>query len=236
MTILLIWWLMLAGFPIQAEQPPSYTQTYLIFIRGAQVGAETVWERTDKDGNRVVESKDEMFVTDGLGTKRMAFETTMVFVKNTTVPMRYLYRYTSGDAKDYCEVTVKGAKITRVLSRAGNVSEATADFLPGMVILDFNVFYQYDMLSRVYDFKKGGRQVFSDFIPVIGNDLQLAVTRLEDSQLAYAKGSIPVRNFKIEFIGVRAGNYSTDENGRLVRLIMREQDLEVVRKDLVPDK
>jgi len=78
--------------------------------------------------------------------------------------------------------------------------------------------------------------VFSDFIPVIGNDLQLAVTRLEDSQLAYAKGSIPVRNFKIEFIGVRAGNYSTEENGRLVRLIMREQDLEVVRKDLVPDK
>ena len=236
MTIILIHWLMLAGFSIQAQQSPSYTQTYLIYIRGAQVGSETVSERIDKDGNRVVESQDEMFVSDGLGTKRMAFETTMVFAKDTTVPTRYLYRYTSGDTKDYCEVTIKGAKITRVLSRGGNVSETTADFQPGMVIVDFNVFYQYDVLSRIYNFKKGGRQIFSDFIPVIGNDLQLAVTWLEDSQLAYEKGSVPVRNFKIEFVGVRAGNYSTDKNGRLVRLIMREQDLEVVRKDLVPEK
>jgi len=236
MTIFLIHWLMLAGLPIRAEQAPYYTQTYLIFIRGVQVGTETVSERIDKDGNRVVESQDEMIVSDGLGTKRMAFETSMVFARDATVPMRYLYRYSSGGTKDYCEVTINGTKITRVLSRAGNMSETTADLVPGMVILDFNVFYQYDVLSRIYDFKKRGRQVFSDFIPVIGNDLELAVTWLEDSQLAYEKGSIPVRNFKVEFVGVRAGNYSTDKDGRLVRLIMREQGLEVVRKDLVPEK
>ena len=235
MTSLIVW-LLFAGFSLQAEPPPSYTQTYLIFIRGMQVGSETVTERIDKDGNRIIQSQDEMFVADGLGTKRMAFETTMVFAKDTTVPLNYLYRYTSGDTKDYCEVRIKGAKISRVLSRGGNVSETNADFQPGMVIVDFNVFYQYDVLSRIYDFKKGGRQVFIDFIPVIGNDLQLAVTWLEDSQLAYDKGSIPVRNFKIEFVGVRAGNFSTDKDGRLVRLIMREQDLEVVRKDLVPEK
>jgi hypothetical protein len=37
-------------------------------------------------------------------------------------------------------------------------------------------------------------------------------------------------------VGLRAGNYSTDAKGRLVRLIMAEQGLEVVRKDLVPAK
>lgn len=35
---------------------------------------------------------------------------------------------------------------------------------------------------------------------------------------------------------MRSGNFSTDMSGRLVRLILREQDLEVVRKDLVPEK
>jgi molybdopterin biosynthesis enzyme MoaB len=43
-----------------------------------------------------------------------------------------------------------------------------------------------------------------------------------------------VRNFKIDFFESRIGYFSTDTSGRLVRLIIHDQDLEVVRKDLVP--
>ena len=236
MITLLIGCLALAALSDQADAPPSYQQSYAIFIRGAAAGTETVRELKDKDGNRVVASQHEILLADSLEVKRMAFETTMVFVKDSLVPQRYSYKYLSGDLKDYYEVTVKDAKINRVLSRGGNIIESSGVGQPGMLILDFNVYHQYDTLARLYDFKQRGRQVFTDFMPVIGNEVLLAVTWLEDAQLDYGKGTIPVRNFKIEFMGIRTGVFSTDMNGRLVRLVVREQDLEVVRKDLVPEK
>jgi hypothetical protein len=226
----------LAVFGPQAGPESLYLQTYAVFIRGVPSGTETVSESMDKEGNRVISSQHELMVQDGRESKRLAFETTMVLVKDTVVPMSYSFKYLSGNSKDYYEVKIEGGRITRVLSRGGNVSETAAVMQPGTVILDINVYHQYDLIYRLYDFKKGGRQLFSDFIPVIGTDLPLAVTWLEDSTLDYGKGSMPVRNFKIEFVGVRAGNFSTDMKGRLVRLIMRDQDLEVVRKDLVPEK
>jgi hypothetical protein len=235
-SLLLLAVLCLLGGPRQAEQPPLYSQTYAIYIRAVPAGTETVTERMDQDGNRVASSEHDMIVTDGLETKRMTFETTMVFVKDTPVPRNYSCRYTSGTSKDFYEVTIKDGKITRLLSRAGNKIEGTAVMRPNTVIVDFNVFHHYDMLARLYDFKKGGRQMFGNYIPVIGNEVPLAVTWLGDSKLEYEKGSIPVRNFKIEFVGMRTGNFATDMKGRLVRLIMREQDLEVVRKDLLPEK
>ncbi len=236
MTNLLLCLLSLAGILPQTAPSPLYAQTYAVFIRGMAAGTETVSESTDKDGNRVVSSHHELLVNERSETKRLAFETTEVLARDTVVPMSYSYKYLSGNTKDYYDVTIKGGKISRVLSRGGNTSEATAVMQPGMVILDFNVYHQYDMLSHLYDFKKGGRQIFNDFIPVIGTFIPLAVTWIEDSTLQFGKGSIPVQNFKVEFVGVRAGNFSTDMKGRLVRLIMRDQDLEVVRKDLVPDK
>jgi hypothetical protein len=236
MIFTLLCTLSLAGLLFQDESPALYRQEYAVFIRGARAGTESVNERMDKDGNRVVASEHEILMTDGLEAKRLAFETVMVFAKDTAIPTSYSYKYTSGSLKDYYDVTVKDAKITRTLSRSGNVIESTGAWLPGMLILDFNVYHHYDMLSRLYDFKKRGRQVFSNFMPVIGNVVPLAVTWLEDGNLDYGRGSIPVRNFKVEFVGVRTGLFSTDMNGRLVRLIMKEQDLEVVRKDLVPEK
>ena len=56
-----------------------------------------------------------------------------------------------------------------------------------MVILDFNVYHQYDYLIRKYDMKKRGRQVFANFIPVIGNDIPLAITFLDNEKLKNAK-------------------------------------------------
>jgi hypothetical protein len=220
----------------QAEPAPLYTQTYAIYIRSTFAGTETVSERLDKDGNRVVTSQHEILIMAPSETNRLAFETTTMFVKDTATPASYSFKYLSGSTKDYYDVTLKAGRITRVISRGGKVSEISTAVPPNMIILDVNVYHQYDLLSRLYDFKKGGRQLFNDFIPPLGTDLPVAITWLEDSTLEWAQGTVPVRNFKIEFVGVRAGNFSTDMKGRLVRLIMREQDLEVVRKDLVPDK
>ena len=220
----------------QGEAPPSYAQTYAIFIHGQRAGTESVTERPDKDGGRMIRSQHEMLITDGLEAKRMAFETDTAFARESLVPARYSYRYLSGVSKDYYEVTCKDGRFNRIMSRGGNIIESSGALRSDTLFLDFNVYHQYDLLARVYDFKKRGRQVFHDFIPAIGSEVDLAVTWLEDARLEYDRGAIPVRNYKIEFVGVRSGNLSTDMAGRLVRLIMREQDLEVVRQDLVSGK
>ncbi len=214
---------------------PQYSQTYTVLIKGVPCGTETVTEEWGKDGNLVSSSQSEIFITDGLDTKRLAFVTQMVMSKSNLAPISYSYRYTSGESKDGYEVTVKDGRIRRVLNRGGNLSEVTIPLLGDVTILDFNVYHQYDYLIRKYDAKKGGRQSFHNFVPLIGNEMSLAITRLEDTNLENAKGTLPVRNFKIEFVGIWTGTMSADKSGRLVRLVLRAQDLEVVRKDLLPE-
>jgi hypothetical protein len=55
-----------------------------------------------------------------------------------------------------------------------------------------------------------------------------------DAQLKYEKGSLAVSSYSVEFVGISGGTLSVDKNKRLVRLVIPAQDLEVVRKDLLP--
>jgi len=218
-----------------SDSPPAYSQTYVIFLKGERSGTESVTMRTERNGDIVYASEHEIFVADGLETKRMAFLTELVLAKGSLSPIRYAYKYTSGESRDFCEVTVKGGQIHRVLGRGGRTSEASMPLGDGVLLFDFNVYHHYELLARKYDFKKGGRQMFRGYVPVVGGEIALALTRLEDSELEAGKESIGVRSFRIEFVGVSTGTFSIDKAGRLVRVALRDRDLEVVRKDLIPE-
>jgi hypothetical protein len=227
--------LVLYALPAGAgDKAPAYTQSYAILIKGEIAGTEKVTETVSEAGDVLSASEHEIYVTDGLGTKRMAFTTKMLLAKKTYAPISYSYRYTSGDAGDSYEVAVKGALIRRTLTRSGRTSEVTAPVQPNTVILDFNVYHHYDYLVRRYDAAKGGRQIFSDFVPLIGNDIQLGMTLMGETELKYEKGSVAVSSYSIEFVGIAGGTLFVDKNKRLVRLVIPAQDLEVVRKDLLP--
>jgi hypothetical protein len=216
------------------DKAPVYAQSYAILIKGELAGTENVTETVNEAGDVLSASEHEIYVSDGLGTKRMAFITKMLLAKKTYAPVSYSYKYTSGDAGDSYEVAVKGTLIRRTLTRNGRTSEVTAPVQPNTVILDFNVYHHYDYLVRRYDAVKGGRQIFSDFVPLIGNDIQLAMTLMGDTELKYEKGSVAVSRYSVEFMGIAGGTLSVDKNKRLVRLVIPAQDLEVVRKDLLP--
>jgi hypothetical protein len=227
--------LLLCALPAGAgDKAPVYTQSYAILIKGELAGIENVSETVNETGDVLSASEHEIYVSDGLGTKRMAFTTKMHLAKTSYVPVSYSYKYTSGDLGDSYEVAVKGALIRRTLTRSGHTSEATASVQPNTVILDFNVYHHYDYLVRRYDAVKGGRQIFSDFVPLIGNDIKLALTSMGDTELKYEKGSVAVSGYAVEFVGIAGGTLSVDKNKRLVRLVIPAQDLEVVRKDLLP--
>jgi hypothetical protein len=73
------------------------------------------------------------------------------------------------------------------------------------------VYYQYDYLIRRYDRGKGGRQLFNDFVPLLGTDIPLAVTSLGAAELKLDTGSIEVSKYKVEFVGITQGILSVDE-------------------------
>jgi hypothetical protein len=204
-------------------------------IKGILAGRETVTETTSESGDRLSVSEHDITITDGLETKRMSFSTRMTLSKDTLVPLSYSYKYTSADTADSYDVVIKDAQATRTLRRGDRASEVTVPFPSDMVILDFNVYHQYDYLLHRYNLKKGGRQSFANFIPIIGSDIPVALTFLGNSALEMRKRSIPVRNFSIEFVGIWSGTVSTDKNSRLVRLLIPHQDLEVIREDLFAD-
>lgn len=224
----------LAGLQAAAQKAPEYTQTYAIYIRGEFAGSEKVTEAADEQGNLVSVSEHEVQMLDGLELKRLAFTTSMMLAKGGVVPVDYRLQYTSGTSGDYYEVKVQGTSIRRILSRGGKVSEVEQQAGPDTVIFDFNVYHHYDYLIRRYDFRKKGRQLFRNFVPVVGGEIPLVLTYLDDGELDYGRGKMPVRNFRIELVGVFTGALSVDRDNRLVRLVVREKDLEVLRQDIAP--
>ena len=220
---------------VPVEKPATYSESYVILLKGARAGTETVTEKTEPNGDVVSTSQHDVFVTDGLETKRMTFSTRMALSKSTGIPSAYSYWYTSGGTGDSYDVRIQNSRITRVLNRGGRTSEVTIPLEPGMVFVDFNVYHQYNHLAQRYDFKKGGRQTFADFIPVIGNDIPVALTYLGDEKLPLKTGTLTVRSMRMEFVGIWSGTLWVDNDGRLVRLVVPNQDLEVLRSDLVPD-
>ena len=213
-----------------ARDNESYAQTYLILIKGSAAGNERTSETTAKD-EIVSTSEHEMLITDGLETKRMTFSTKMVLSKANSALLSYSCKY-SGASGDSYDVVVRDNQITRTLKRGDRTNEATTALQANTVLVDFNVYHHYDYLARRYDSKKGGRQLFSNYVPVIGTDIQLALTFLGNDSLDFGKGTVPVRSFKVEFVGIWAGTLSVDKDGRLVRLLVPAQDLEVIRQDL----
>jgi hypothetical protein len=227
--------LLLPSASMAKDAPSSYSQSYLVLIKGDVAGSETVTEKTSAAGELVSTSEHEMIVSDGLQTNRMTFSTRMVLAKTTGAPVSYSYWYTSGNTGDSCEVTIANGQATRTLSRGGRTDQVTAPFEPGMVLLDFNVYHHYDYLIRKYDMKKGGRQTFADFIPVIGTDIPIALTLLGESKQEMKNGALPVREFRVEIVGIWSGSMTVDKEGRLVRLLIPTQDIEAVRRDLMPE-
>jgi len=222
------------GLGIADNGETGYSQTYIIFIDGARAGKETVTEEKDDNGDRVVQSENEIFLAEGLETNRMAFTTRMVLDKKSLKPKSYVFKYTTGNSGDSYEVLIRGNSITRTLQRGGETSVVSASFQPDTVLLDFNVYHQYEYLVRKYDSKKGGRQLFSDFIPIIGSDIPVALTFIENSTIPYRNDTLPLKNYQFEFVGLRSGTVTTEQSGRLVRLVIPNQNLEVIREDVIP--
>jgi hypothetical protein len=231
-VLLLLGLFLFASVVDASDDKESYSQSYTILIKGEAAGSENVKETRGASGELISTSEHEIFVSDGLETKRMAFSTKMVLAKSTMEPKSYSFQYTTEGIGDSYEVHIEGGQVHRTLNRKGQTSSVSVPWQPNMVILDVNVYHLYDYVIPKYNMKKKGRQVFADFQPVIGTDIPLALTYLGDENLEYKQNSISVKHFRMELVN-RTGTVSVDKDGRLIRLLIPSQDLQVMRTDLL---
>ena len=218
-----------------ADEP--YAQTYVIMIENEYAGTETVTEEKDRSGAIIHTSEHELLVNDGQAKNRMAFSTRMVFSRGAKNLQTYVCWYKTGqngNSGDSYDVSVKDGRITRVLTRSGQSVEITTPFTQNMVIVDFNVYYQYEYLINRYDRKKKGTQLFNNFIPVIGNDIPMKVTFIGNETLRFDETDIETSRFRVESADIHTATLFVDKNNRLVVLENPSQELRVIRKDLLP--
>ena len=222
----------LLPLPVAAAEG-DYEQSYVILINGEPAGSEIVRETAGADGTLTSVSEHEIVLTDGIEANRVAYTARTVF-SAAREPVSYHFQYTSGASGDSFEVSVADGQVTRVLTRSGQTSEVSVPIPPDMVIFDFNVYHLADAVAARYDTKKGGRQTFANFIPVVGADLPLEVTATGTGRLKTPAGDLDVRNFRFDMSGIWTGNITVDGVNRLVRLDIPARNLEVVRADLMP--
>jgi len=96
---------------------------------------------------------------------------------------------------------------------------------PLIVVLDNNLYYQYAVLARIYDWSKGGEQTFSVLIP---QDLTPGTVRVVATGSANADGKtyegLKVNSSDLEILLL------LDNSHRLIRLEVPEAKVSVIRE------
>lgn len=116
------------------------------------------------------------------------------------------------------------ARITLEMQGARPFQQDLSFNNPLIVVLDNNLYYQYAVLARIYDWAKGGEQVFPVLIP---QDLTPGTVRVISTGSASADGKsyegLKVNSSDLEI------QLLLDNNHRLIRLEVPEAKVSVIR-------
>lgn len=117
------------------------------------------------------------------------------------------------------------ARITLEMQGAQPFQQDLSFNNPLIIVLDNNLYYQYAVLARIYDWAKGGEQVFPVLIP---QDLTPGTVRVVATGSASADGKtyegLKVSSSDLEILLL------LDSNHRLIRLEVPEAKVSVIRE------
>lgn len=117
------------------------------------------------------------------------------------------------------------ARITLEMQGARPFQQDLSFNNPLIIVLDNNLYYQYAVLARIYDWSKSGEQVFSVLIP---QDLTPGTVKVVATGSASADGKtyegLKVSSSDLEILLL------LDNNHRLIRLEVPEAKVSVIRE------
>ena len=117
------------------------------------------------------------------------------------------------------------ARITLEMQGARPFQQDLSFNNPLIIVLDNNLYYQYAVLARIYDWSKSGEQIFPVLIP---QDLTPGTVRVVSTGSASADGKtyegLKVNSSDLEILLL------LDNNHRLIRLEVPEAKVSVIRE------
>ena len=196
--------------------------SFEIMVNGAQMGKEDFdISPNGASGDWIARGTSEITAPDG----KTSVTGTLEFRADGT-PVRYEWS-TQGAKKAAATITFNGpvASIELHVENSRPFTQQLTFSSPQIVILDNNLYYQYGVLARLYDWQKKGPQTFSVLVPQELTPGTITVQSL---------GSQDVDGKKLDELSVKTEDLEVDvyldSSGRLMRVVAPSSNAEIVRQ------
>lgn len=209
------------AFPASPKPGGLFAQdkgTFRILVNGQQVGKEE-FEISSRGGDWVAHDTSEI---QGAGGTSRVTGTLELHADGT--PAHYEWS-TQGEKKASATIGFEGSTATIDLHIEGR-KPYTQQFTfssPQVVILDNNLYYQYALLARLYDWNRKGTQTFTVLVP---QELTPGSVTVESAGTHDAGGK------KLEELAVKSPDLEVDlflDGQRLVRILSPSTNAEILR-------
>jgi hypothetical protein len=193
--------------------------TFKILVNGQQMGKEE-FDISPNGGDWIAHGTSEIQTPDGT-----THVTGTLQIHSDGTPVRYEWS-TQGAKKASATITFSGP-VASIELRIGDARPFTQQLTfssPQIVILDNNLYYQYAVLARLYDWQKKGPQTFSVLVP---QELTPGTITVE------SMGSQDVDGKKLEELSVKTEDLEVDvylDGPRVIRIVAPSSNAEIVRE------
>jgi hypothetical protein len=193
--------------------------SFRILVKGQPMGKEE-FEIGPSGGNWIAHGTSEIQGPEGVTHVSGTLE-----LHPDGTPVRYEWS-TQGAKKAAATIDFSGSTATIELRLEG-ARPFTQQFTfnsPQIVVLDNNLYHQYAVLARLYDWEKKGPQTFSVLVP---QELTPGTVTVE------SLGSQDVDGKKLDELSVKTEDLEVDlylEGQRLVRIVAPGSNAEIVRE------
>jgi hypothetical protein len=207
-----------------AGQPSIFSADkgkYRILVNGQQAGKED-FEITSSGENWIAQGSTELQSAQGATRVRGTLE-----LRPDGSPVRYEWS-TQGAKKAGATILFNGATATVELRLEG-ARPFTQQFTfnsPRIAVLDNNLYHQYAILARLYDWEKKGAQTFSVLVP---QEMTPGTITIESLGKQEAGGS----GAKLDELRVKTEDIEIDlflDGQRLVRMVSPAANAEILRE------
>ena len=201
--------------------------TFRIYFGGAEIGQEKF--QITESGSSVKASAETRLTIEREKEKVSFLIRPVLEFSRFFEPVSYEIGQESGPNKTKARITFKGAKSDAVYESGKETDARQIDLQKDVLVLDDNVFHQYIILARRYDFAKGGVQEFSAFVPqqFIAGGVSISDKGMEAVQVLN-------QNLKLQHLLVDTGELQIslwlDDRHSLRKLAVPKSGVEVVRE------
>jgi hypothetical protein len=201
--------------------------TFRIYFGGAEIGQEKF--QITESGSSVKASAETRLTIEREKEKVSFLIRPVLEFSRFFEPVSYEIGQESGPNKTKARITFKGAKSDAVYESGKETEARQIDLQKDVLVLDDNVFHQYIILAKRYDFAKGGIQEFSAFVPqqFIAGGVSISDKGIEAVQVLN-------QNLKLQHLLVDTGELQIslwlDDRHNLRKLAVPKSGVEVIRE------